>query len=65
MQRNYKSADLPIESVSGDDADTITQCPGCSHWSGQVLGRSGQRLVFRCSRCNVRFFNPRDSASKR
>ncbi len=37
-------------------------CPSCDKGDTKVAGRVGQRLVFDCSRCNIKFFRNHETA---
>jgi hypothetical protein len=53
--RKYKPVELALKVVPIQFAEEHAVCPNCLDRDAGVIGRLGLRLVFKCSRCRVRF----------
>lgn len=53
--RKYKPVELPLTETPPDLTDEVARCPNCQNREAGVIGLLGQRPVFRCERCRVRF----------
>jgi len=56
VRRRPKPVVVPMRPVPVGYEDRQARCPRCDVGPGEVVGMIALRLVFRCGRCGVKFF---------
>jgi uncharacterized C2H2 Zn-finger protein len=55
VRRRPKPVVVPMRPVPAGYAEHHARCPRCDDEGAQVVGVIALRLVFRCTRCGVKF----------